>query len=85
MALAVLPLLGACAISTPFPRLKEVSGEWTDNQVIVVVTHIVVDSNQRFEFDQQTRRVASLTACLATMECWAIQQEDKYLVTKHGH
>jgi len=57
MALAVLPLLGACAISTPFPRLKEVSGEWTDDQVVVVVTHIVVDSNQRIEFDQQTRRV----------------------------
>ena len=56
MALAVMPLLGACAISTPFPRLK-MSGARADDQVVVVLTHIVVDSNQRSEFDRQTRRV----------------------------
>ena len=56
MALAVVPLLGACAISTPFPRLK-MSGAGADDQVVVVLTHIVVDSNQRSEFDRQTRRV----------------------------
>ena len=56
MALAVVPLLGACAISTPFPRLK-MSGAGAEDQVVVVLTHIVVDSNQRSEFDRQTRRV----------------------------
>ena len=56
MALAVVPLLGACAISTPFPRLK-MSGAGADDQVVVVLTHIVVDANQRSEFDRQTRRV----------------------------
>ena len=56
MALAVVPLLGACAISTPFPRLK-VSGAGADDPVVVVLTHIVVDSSQRSEFDRQTRRV----------------------------
>ena len=56
MTLAVVPLLGACAISTPFPRLK-MSGAGAEDQVVVVLTHIVVDSNQRSEFDRQTRRV----------------------------
>ena len=56
MALAVVPLLGACAISTQFSRLK-MSGAGAEDQVVVVLTHIVVDSNQRSEFDRQTRRV----------------------------
>lgn len=57
MALAVVPLLGACAISTPFPRLNEGPGAGADDKVVVVLTHIVVNSNQRSEFDRQTRRV----------------------------
>ncbi len=57
VALAVVPLLSACAISTPFPRLKEVLGEGADDPVVVVLTHIVVNSDQRSEFDRQTRRV----------------------------
>ena len=57
MALAVVPLLGACAISTPFPRLKDAPGAGANDKVVVVLTHIVVNSNQRSEFDRQTRRV----------------------------
>lgn len=57
MALAVVPLLGACAISTPFPRLAEAPGAGANDKVVVVLTHIVVDSSQRSEFDRQTRRV----------------------------
>ena len=57
MALAVVLLLGGCAISTPFPQLKEAPGVGSEEKVVVVLTHIVVDSNQRNEFDRQTRRV----------------------------
>ena len=57
MAAGLSALAGACALSTPFPRIdRAVAGE-ADDAVVLVLTHIVVDGTRRDEFDRQTRRV----------------------------
>lgn len=49
--------LAGCAISTPFPRIPPAPGKGADEDVVLVLTHIVVDTGRRAEFDRQTRRV----------------------------
>lgn len=57
MAAGLSALAGACALSTPFPRIdRAVAGE-ADDAVVLVLTHIVVDGTRRDEFDRQTRCV----------------------------
>lgn len=49
-------LLSGCALSTPFPRGAASSGAATD-PVVLVLTRVVVNTEQRAEFDRQTNRV----------------------------
>ncbi|AOF82336.1 antibiotic biosynthesis monooxygenase family protein [Methyloversatilis sp. RAC08] len=57
MVAGLSALAGACALSTPFPRIdRAVAGE-ADDTVVLVLTHIIVDGARRDEFDRQTRRV----------------------------
>ncbi len=52
----VLGLISGCAISTPFPR--SISSDVAGNgEVVLVLTRVVVDTDQRTEFDRQTARV----------------------------
>lgn len=56
-------LLNACAISTPWPRLTPATAAVTDEQVVLVLTRVVVDPAQRAEFDRQNSLVmASMTS-----------------------
>lgn len=57
LACSLVPFLGACAISTPFPKLAEPDPVRAQEKVVLVLTRIVVDTRQRSEFDRQTRRV----------------------------
>ncbi len=50
-------LLGGCAISTPYPRLSAPPHAGGDDLVVLVLTRIVVNVDQRDEFDRQTKRV----------------------------
>jgi heme-degrading monooxygenase HmoA len=50
-------LLGGCAISTPYPRLFMALDAGGDDLVVLVLTRIVVNADQRDEFDLQTKRV----------------------------
>jgi heme-degrading monooxygenase HmoA len=54
---SVISLLTGCAISTPFPRLQNASSEAGKQPVVLVLTRIVVDPQNRAEFDRQTSRV----------------------------
>jgi heme-degrading monooxygenase HmoA len=49
--------LGGCAIGTPWPRLVTSSVEEGNQTVVLVLTRVVVDTQQRSEFDRQTSRV----------------------------
>jgi heme-degrading monooxygenase HmoA len=49
-------LLGGCAVSTPYPRLSAPDAGGNES-VVLVLTRIVVDVDQRDEFDRQTKRV----------------------------
>jgi quinol monooxygenase YgiN len=51
--------LGACAVSTGWPRLAPASAEAGDERVVLVLTKVVVDAKARAEFDRQTSRVLS--------------------------
>lgn len=56
--LGSLPLwLQRCAIGTPWPELAPVSCENGNEQVVLVLTRVVVDASDRSEFDRQNRRV----------------------------
>jgi heme-degrading monooxygenase HmoA len=57
VAVSVMSLLTGCAISTPFPRLQSAASESGKQEVVLVLTRIVVDSQNRAEFDRQTSRV----------------------------
>jgi heme-degrading monooxygenase HmoA len=54
---SLAPLLGACAIGTPFPKLAVTSGEAAEQPVVLVLTKVVVDQENRAEFDRQNSRV----------------------------
>jgi len=54
---ALTSLLGACAISTPFPRLATSPTAPSSQEVLLVVTRAVVDQRLRAEFDRQARQV----------------------------
>lgn len=56
-AIAAIPLLAACAVSTPFPKLQEVGNEKENEKVVLVLTSISVDAKNPGEFDRQTRNV----------------------------
>ena len=49
--------LQGCAIGTPWPRLSVPSPEQAQETVVLVLTHVVVDTQQRREFDRQNSRV----------------------------
>ncbi len=49
--------LGGCAIGTPWPRLACGSGDDCNQTVVLVLTRVVVDTQQRHEFDRQNSRV----------------------------
>ncbi len=55
--LALLPVLNGCAISTPFPDLAGGPPELADKPVVLVLTHITVNTDNRTEFDVQTKMV----------------------------
>jgi heme-degrading monooxygenase HmoA len=57
VAVSVMSLLTGCAISTPFPRLQNASADSGKQEVVLVLTRIVVDPQNRAEFDRQTSRV----------------------------
>ncbi len=55
-------LLNACAISTLWPRLTPAAAAVTDEQVVLVLTRVVVDPAQRAEFDRQNSLVMASMA-----------------------
>jgi len=57
MLTATLLALKGCAISTPWPRLAPAQAERGDDLVVLVLTRVVVDPEQRNEFDRQNSRV----------------------------
>ncbi len=54
---SMLVWLQGCAIGTPWPRLTSPTAEKAEEPVVLVVTHVVVDTSQRREFDRQNRQV----------------------------
>ena len=58
---AMLALKG-CAISTAWPSLAPVGAERSDDLVVLVLTHVVVNPGQRSEFDRQNSRVMASMA-----------------------
>ena len=54
---SLLVWLNGCAIGTPWPRLPAASPEQAEEQVVLVLTHVAVDTKQRREFDRQNSRV----------------------------
>jgi quinol monooxygenase YgiN len=56
----IVSFLTGCAISTPYPKLElPAAAKENGDKVVLVITHIVVDSTQREEFDRQTSKVAN--------------------------
>jgi heme-degrading monooxygenase HmoA len=49
--------LNGCAIGTPWPRFAAPSPEQAQESVVLVLTHVAVDTKQRREFDRQNSRV----------------------------
>jgi heme-degrading monooxygenase HmoA len=49
--------LGGCAISTPFPKWDNKPPSSSEEALVLVLTRIVVNTEQREEFDRQTKRV----------------------------
>jgi heme-degrading monooxygenase HmoA len=49
--------LQGCVIGTPCPRLSAPSPEQAQESVVLVLTHVAVDTQQRREFDRQNSRV----------------------------
>lgn len=57
-AFALLTItVGGCAIGTPFPRWQATTTAEHDQQVVLVITRIVVNPGKRREFDRQTSLV----------------------------
>jgi heme-degrading monooxygenase HmoA len=54
---SLLVWLDGCAIGTTWPRIPVVSQEQVEKPVVLVLTHVVVDTTQRREFDRQNSRV----------------------------
>ncbi len=54
---SLLVWLNGCAIGTPWPRLPAASPEQAEKSVVLVLTHVAVDTKQRREFDRQNSRV----------------------------
>ena len=54
---AALLVLTGCAISTPWPRPALAGADRSDDLVVLVLTRVVVDPEQRGEFDRQNSRV----------------------------
>lgn len=54
---AAMTLLTACTVGTPWPRHLAGTPEQAGETVVLVLTHVVVDTSQRGEFDRQTNRV----------------------------
>lgn len=54
---SLLVWLNGCAIGTPWPRLPAAAPEQAHQSVVLVLTHVVVDTTQRGEFDRQNSRV----------------------------
>ncbi len=59
---AALLTLKGCAISTPWPRPAPADAERRDDLVVLVLTRVVVDPEQRGEFDRQNSRVMASMA-----------------------
>jgi heme-degrading monooxygenase HmoA len=57
MLSSLLVWLQGCAIGTPWPRLSIPSHEQAQETLVLVLTHVVVDTQQRREFDRQNSRV----------------------------
>lgn len=54
---SLLLWLNGCAIGTPWPRLSAPTPEQARESVVLVLTHVTVDTTQRREFDRQNSRV----------------------------
>lgn len=54
---SVMVWLGGCAIGTPLPRVAPNNAGQGDETVVLVLTRVVVDTQQRREFDRQNSRV----------------------------
>ncbi|MBL8475703.1 MAG: hypothetical protein JNK71_06470 [Methyloversatilis sp.] len=84
MAAGLSALAGACALSTPFPRIdRAVAGE-ADDAVVLVLTHIVVDGTRRDEFDRQTRRVIDSMATQPGLIGYSARRGAKCSATRRG-
>lgn len=59
LLMAASALVGGCAISTPYPRISQAPAGVADSSLVVVVTHITLNTAERAEFDRQTRRVVA--------------------------
>jgi len=57
MPRSLLAWLRGRSLSTPWPRLRSISPEESEQRVVLVLTHAVVHAKQRREFDRQNRRV----------------------------
>jgi heme-degrading monooxygenase HmoA len=75
MAAGLSALAGACALSTPFPRIDMAVGGKADDAVVLVLTHIVVDGARRDEFDRQTRHVIDSMATQPGLIGYSAQRE----------
>lgn len=53
----VAMLLAGCAVGTPWPRHVAGTPEQGGEVVVLVLSHVVVDTSNRREFDRQTSRV----------------------------
>jgi hypothetical protein len=54
---SMLVWLTGCAIATPWPRLMPPSAEQGNEDVVLVLTRVVLDASRRQEFDRQNSAV----------------------------
>ncbi len=67
-------LLNACTIGLPVPQLAE-GAAGASEPVVLVLTRVVVDTEQRAEFDTQTRRVMASMAQHSGLLGYAVRRQ----------
>lgn len=58
-SLGLLAWLSGCAIGTPYPSIPVKAPQGQPETVVLVLTRVIVNTQQRSEFDRQTRRAIS--------------------------
>jgi heme-degrading monooxygenase HmoA len=75
MLVSLMVWLGGCAIGTPWPRLAPGSVEEGNETVVLVLTRVVVDTQQRREFDRQNSRVLASMGSQAGLIGYAARRQ----------